>query len=312
MLIQEHSIDVPTHADGDGNMRIFIFHPTIPNYPQARFPGVVVFSEIYQGKINSPEKQNSTVTGPVSRFARQISGQGYIVAAPSSYHEFTGPEALAYDGPGTDAGNEYKIKKVGASNPKYGSPRVPFFERQNSLISILLTQKLSAYDEDASFAVSALLALPTCNGRVGATGMCLGGHLAFRAALDKRVAAAVCYFATDIHSHTLGAGDGDDSLERAGEIAGELVMIFGKNDGHVPPAGRDLIRKTLHEKGVLFSFYEIAWAQHAFIRDELSKGRYDPAISKVCFEMLLELFHRTLVLDLGTKTGGEMKVEDVC
>ena len=54
-----------------------------------------------------------TVTGPVARFARQIAGQGYIVAAPSSYHEFTGPEPLAYDVPGTDAGNEWKIKKVG-------------------------------------------------------------------------------------------------------------------------------------------------------------------------------------------------------
>lgn len=52
------------------------------------------------------------MTGPVERFARQIAGQGYIVAAPSSYHEFTGPEALAYDVPGTDAGNEWKITKV--------------------------------------------------------------------------------------------------------------------------------------------------------------------------------------------------------
>lgn len=52
------------------------------------------------------------VTGPVARFARQIAGQGYIVAAPSSYHEFTGPEPLAYDVPGTDAGNEWKITKV--------------------------------------------------------------------------------------------------------------------------------------------------------------------------------------------------------
>ena len=57
------------------------------------------------------------VTGPVQRFARQIAGHGYIVAAPSSYHEFTGPEALAYDGPGTDAGNEWKIKKVGPLLP---------------------------------------------------------------------------------------------------------------------------------------------------------------------------------------------------
>lgn len=110
------------------------------------------------------------------------------------------------------------------------------------------------------------------------------------------------------------------------------IQIFGKKDNHVPPAGRDLIRKTLHEKGVCFSFYEVAWAQRksilgsdnrkqaadaepivdAFIRDELSKGRYDPAISKICFEMLLELFNRALKLDLGPRAGGEQVVEDAC
>jgi dienelactone hydrolase len=66
----------------------------------------------------------------------------------------------------------------------------------------------------------------------------------------------------------------------------------------VPPEGRDLIRKTLHEKGVTFSFYEPAWAQHAFIRDELSKGRYDPAVTGVCWAMMMELFGRTIQLDL--------------
>jgi dienelactone hydrolase len=86
-------------------------------------------------------------------------------------------------------------------------------------------QKLAAYDEDATLSVSTILALPTCNGRIGATGMCLGGHLAYRCALDRRVAAAVCYFATDIHSHSLGEGMQDDSLERAGVIRGELVMV---------------------------------------------------------------------------------------
>jgi carboxymethylenebutenolidase len=48
MLIQESHKDVTTQ-DG-GSMRIFTFHPQIPNYPKAKFPGVVVFSEIYQGK----------------------------------------------------------------------------------------------------------------------------------------------------------------------------------------------------------------------------------------------------------------------
>lgn len=136
------------------------------------------------------------MTGPVERFARQIAGHGYIVAAPSSYHEFTGPEALAYDGPGTDAGNAWKVEK-----------------------------KLSAYDEDATLSIDCLAGLSTCNGRIGATGMCLGGHLAFRCAFDKRVRAAVCYFATDIHSHSLGKGKEDDSLQRVKEIKGELVMV---------------------------------------------------------------------------------------
>lgn len=55
--------------------------------------------------------------------------------------------------------------------------------------------------------------------------MCLGGHLAYRCALDSRVKAAVCYFATDIHSKTLGLGKNDDSLARAGDIKGEMLMV---------------------------------------------------------------------------------------
>ena len=142
--------------------------------------------------------------------------------------------------------------------------------------------------------------------------MCLGGHLAFRCAFDKRIRAAVCYFATDIHSHSLGEGKIDDSLQRVKDIHGELIMIFGKRDNHVPPEGRDLIRKTLHDAGTTFSFYEVAWAQHAFIRDELSKGRYDPGIAGICFQMLLEVFGRTLNSDLGPREGGDGEVEDVC
>lgn len=142
--------------------------------------------------------------------------------------------------------------------------------------------------------------------------MCLGGHLAFRCALDPRVHAAVTYFATDLHSAKLGSPQPDDSLARAGEIKAELAMIHGTLDNHVPPEGRDLIRKTLREKGVIFSLYEPAGAQHAFIRDELSKGRYDPGITKVCFEILLELFGRQLKTDLGPPSGEKLVIEDIC
>ncbi|KAI1178254.1 dienelactone hydrolase [Nemania sp. FL0916] len=283
MLIKESHADVQTKADGkESSMRIFVYHPTIPQYPNARFPSIVLFSEIYQ------------VTGPVARFARQIAGQGYIVAAPSSYHDFTGPEALAYDVPGTDQGNEWKVKKT-----------------------------LQSYDEDGYKTVDYLLSLPTCTGLIGTTGMCLGGHLALRASLDPRIRACVAYFATDVHSRTLGPydaantsadspADSAHTLDKLGEIRGEVAMIFGIKDTHVPDAGRDLIRAKLRAAGVVFSFHEFAWAQHAFIRDELSKGRYDPAITKVCFEVLQEMFGRILKTDLGPRDGRPETVEHVC
>ncbi|GAA5981167.1 hypothetical protein JCM10908_004005 [Rhodotorula pacifica] len=259
MLIEQSRVTVETET---GPLGIEIIKPKIAGYPNARFPGVVVWSEIYN------------VTGPVLRFANQIAAQGYIVAAPNVFHEFAGNVPIPYDEKGTNDGNSYKVRKL-----------------------------LSATDEDIKKAIDTLVAHPNCTGQIGATGMCYGGHLAFRTALDPRCKAAVCYFATDIHSASLSP-TGDDSLERAskGEIKGEVVMIFGTQDGHVPLEGRNKIRDALTAPSVQpplrLSFLELQ-ANHAFIRDEMSKGRFDAAISKVCFELLLETFGRTIARDLG-------------
>ncbi|KAK0465108.1 dienelactone hydrolase [Desarmillaria tabescens] len=275
MLITKTFHDVPTKLDANGRpIRIFVISPVVQNYPQAKFPGVVVFSEIYQ------------VTGPVERFAGQIASQGYVVACPSVYHEFEGPEAIPYDVEGTDRGNKYKIEK-----------------------------EVAAYDEDAALSIDLLTSLPNCNGRIAATGMCLGGHLAFRAAFDPRVRASVCFFGTDIHSATLGKGKQDDSLIRVrnGDMTGkgELVMIFGKQDTHVPREGRDLIRKTLDDANVTVSFIEVQ-AQHAFVRDEQSKGRWDAALTRSLFGFMMEVFERTVGRDLGPKVEDNTPLQHVC
>lgn len=141
--------------------------------------------------------------------------------------------------------------------------------------------------------------------------------------LDPRITATVCYFATDVHSRTLGPHESantsatappssNHTIDLFGKLKGEVSLIFGIKDTHVDDAGRDLIRAKLREAGVTFSWHEFAWAQHAFIRDELSKGRYDPAITKACFEVLLEVFQRTLKVDLGVKDATPQKLEHVC
>lgn len=264
----EHDVHTPS-----GEMRVHVISPKIAQYPKARFPGVVVFSEIYQ------------TTEPVLRFAQSIAAEGYVVAAPCIFHEFEGANPIPYDTEGTDRGNEYKYKK-----------------------------QLKAYDDDAKATVDLLVSLPNCNGRIAATGMCLGGHHAFRAAFDPRVLATVCYFPTDIHDERLGApGEPgtSDSLKRAEEIKGEVVLIFGVNDTHVGLEGRTKIRERVSTLGIPYSILELQ-AAHAFIRDTSSKGRFDGALSRVCFSLLLEVFGRTVGIDTGDKVGEKEKVEHVC
>jgi len=220
---------------------------------EGRFPGVIFFSEIFQA------------TGPIRRTAALIAGQGYIVAVPEVYHELEpAGTVLPYDQAGADKGNEDKYAK-----------------------------ELGSYDADVRALIDHLQSREDCTGRLGALGVCLGGHLAFRAAMNPEVQATVCFYATDIHSHSLGKGKQDNSLERAAEIKGELLHIWGRQDPHVPLAGRNLIKARLEEIGSNFQWFEVNGA-HAFMRDE--GYRYDPALAYQCYGLIFELFHRRLCL----------------
>lgn len=207
----------------------------------------------------------------MKRYCRQLASHGFLVLSPSSYHDFIGPEPLKYNDADTDRGNQLKISKT-----------------------------VQSYDADAKAVIDFAQKHSSSNGRIATSGMCLGGHLSFRAGFDPRVEASICFFPTDIHSHTLGLNKNDDTLDKVDLLQGtELLLIFGKKDTHVSYEGRSLIRDTLTHHGVQFSFYEHQWAQHAFIRDESSKGRFDASLTNVCFMMGLELLERTIALDRG-------------
>jgi carboxymethylenebutenolidase len=218
---------------------------------EGRYPGLVLFSEIFQ------------VTGPIRRAAAMLASHGFVVAVPEIFHELEpAGTVLAYDGAGADRGNRNKITKT-----------------------------LSSYDSDARAALDYLLASPHCTGKLGVMGICIGGHLAFRAAMQPDVRATACFYATDIHKRSLGEGMHDDSLDRIPEITGELLMIWGKQDPHIPREGRALIYSALNDAGRHFQWHEFN-AAHAFLRDE--GPRYDPAVARICYDMVLELFVRKL------------------
>ena len=215
-------------------------------------PAVILYSEIYQ------------MTGPIQRLAMRLAGEGFAVFVPEVYHEYEPPgTVLNYDKEGTDRGNELKFEKP-----------------------------VAAFDSDATALIDWITSRAEYPWEVvGTLGFCLGGHLAFRAALDSRIAAAACWYPTDIHSATLGQGKQDDTLARSGEISAELLLIWGRQDPHVPSEGRRLIYETLSGKERSFQWHEFN-AAHAFARDE--GIRYDAATTRIGWEMTLELFKRRL------------------
>lgn len=216
-----------------------------------REPGLVLYSEIFQQ------------TPPVRRIAVSLASQGYVVAVPEIYHQHEPPgTVLGYEEAGKNRGNACK----------------------------LLTP-LESWDQDLQVVLNALGSHPHCNGSFGAMGICLGGHLSFRAALNPQIKAAACFYATDLHTGTLGTTQPADTLSRAKEIQGELLMVFGRQDPHVPYEGRVKILDALHQSGILFSWHEFN-AVHAFLRDE--GDRYDPSAARLGYQLVLDLFQRNL------------------
>jgi carboxymethylenebutenolidase len=124
-------------------------------------------------------------------------------------------------------------------------------------------------------------------------GICIGGHLALRAAFNPDVRAAACFYATDIHSHSLGRGTNDDTLLRMRDVKGELLMVWGRQDPHIPRPGRRMIQDAMDDAGLAFTWHE-GNGQHAFLRDE--GNRYDPALARLGTDLVLDLFHRRLAI----------------
>ncbi|MBI1375642.1 MAG: dienelactone hydrolase family protein [Phycisphaera sp.] len=227
-----------------------------------RYPGVLFYSEIFQ------------VTGPIRRTAALLAGHGFVVAVPEIYHELEPAGCvLAYDQDGADRGNKHKT-----------------------------TKELASYDADARAVLDHLASRDDCTGKLGVMGICIGGHLSFRAAMNPDVLAGVCFYATDIHKRGLAKGTNDNTLDRVGDITGEMLMIWGKQDPHIPREGRRLIYETMTDAGVNFTWHEFN-GQHAFMRDE--GHRYDPALAMTCYGMVIELFKRRLGEgDLPAEEGG--------
>ena len=188
------------------------------------------------------------LTESTLRTARRLASAGFVVCVPEIYPrgELAGV-ALEFDDAGKRAG------LAGAASTT-----------------------TDQFDADRVAVVEFLEQLPDVD-ELHAVGFCIGGHLAFRAAFDPRIAATVCFYPTGLHNGALGADD-PGSLSRAADIPGRLMIVFGSRDPHVPAGARVQIISALYAAGREdVELHVYAGGEHAFMRDV--GARHDPELT---------------------------------
>jgi carboxymethylenebutenolidase len=194
------------------------------------------------------------LTESTLRSARRLAAAGFVVGVPEIYPrgELAGV-ALAFDDEGKRAG---LAGAAATTTEQFDADRVA-----------VLDHLRGRPDVTALFAA----------------GFCIGGHLAFRAALDPRVEATVCFYPTGLHDGALGADADAGSLGAAGDIAGRLMIVFGAQDPHVPADARVRILAALYAAGHDdLELHVFAGGEHAFMRDV--GARHDPDLTDLALD----------------------------
>jgi carboxymethylenebutenolidase len=217
---------------------------------EGKYPGVLCYSDIFQ------------LTGPMLRACARLAGYGFVVAAPEIYHRIEPPgTVLPFDDDGRTRGLADASKTT-----------------------------VAQFDQTARAVLDYLAAHPrVAAGELGCAGFCIGGHLAFRAAFNRDVQATACFYATGLHDGKLGQDADAGSRARAADIRGELLLVWGTRDPHVPEAARARIETALQRAGTKFAV-RLYDAEHAFMRDE--GPRYDPAATDEAWGEMVNLYRR--------------------
>lgn len=225
--------------------------------PAGVYPGIVFYSDIYQ------------LGSPITRLADRLAGYGYVVAAPEIFHRLEPIGTIIQpDDLGRLRGND-AARRTAIAN---------YDADTRAVIDFLKTEETVATEQ------------------IGAMGFCIGGHLAFRAAFQPEIRGTVCCYPTGIHSGKLGRGVAD-TLQRTEEVNGELLLVFGLADPHVPEDGRKAIAHALEETKIPHTIL-IYDADHTFMRDD--GHRYDPVASDAAWSEITTFLSRVMTLSAET------------
>lgn len=194
------------------------------------------------------------LTESTLRTARRLASAGFVVCVPEIYPRGAlAGVALEFD----DAGKQAGLAGAAATTTAE-------FDADRAAVLDFLAQRADVTT-------------------LHAAGFCIGGHLAFRAAFDPRIAATVCFYPTGLHNGALGADADAGSLADAARIRGRLMIVFGSRDPHVPAGARAQIVSSLYTAGLEdLELHVYTGGEHAFMRDV--GARHDPELTDLALD----------------------------
>ena len=142
--------------------------------------------------------------------------------------------------------------------------------------------------EDIAATLTAVRALPTHAGKVGAVGYCLGGKLALLAAAATELDCAVSYYGVGLDAH----------LDRIPSIRCPMVFHFAGADAYCPEPARAAIQQALASK-LQIEQYVYPGCDHAFATP--GREHYDKPAAMMAYSRTLALLRKVLgpVYDLN-------------
>ena len=197
------------------------------------------------------------VNGHIESVADRLAGAGYLTVVPHLYHR-TGDPVVGYD--------EY-------------AKLAPHMQA--------LTEEGLSTDLDA--ALGRLSDAGVAPGRTGVVGFCMGGTVAFLAAVRRQLGAAVTFYGGGVGTGRFGL---PPLVEMAPALQTPWLGLYGDRDQSIPVADVDALREAAARAQVETEVVRYPEAGHGFHCDE--RADYHAPSAADAWARALEFFGRHL------------------
>ena len=197
---------------------------------------------------------------------RRLSDAGYVAIAPDLYHRVD-PNEISPD--------------------TWRDRRGPIYYPRTRMATLLDEQILM----DVNAAIDHLKAHPSVRGnRIGITGFCLGGRVAYlMASSSPALRLAAPFYPSDVLESW---GDGLSPFDRTSTIHCPVVGFFGDDDVNPSPEVVSKLDVELSQHSKFHEFFSYPETGHAFQWDVTEK--YRPEAARDSWDKLLAQFHKYL------------------